>query len=138
MDCKIYPLTKEEKEETLKFVMEHEKRGYIERTESPWASPWFFIKKKTGKLRPTQDYRQVNSWTVCDIYPIPRIKQIIERLQGKTLFTALDIRWGYHNIQIVLEDRWKAAFKMPFGLFQPKVMFFSLTNSPATFQHMMD
>jgi hypothetical protein len=54
------------------------------------------------------------------------------------LFTALDIRWGYHNIQIQGEDQWKAAFKTPFGLFKPKVMFFRLMNSPMTFQRFMN
>ena len=54
------------------------------------------------------------------------------------MFTALDIRWGYHNISIHEEDQWKAAFKMPYGLFKPKVMFFGLSNSPPTFQWFMD
>jgi hypothetical protein len=72
------------------------------------------------------------------VYPIPRIEQILEALHGRTLFTALDIRWGYHNIQIRPEDRWKAAFKTPFGLYQPKVMLFGLQNSPATFQRCMN
>jgi Reverse transcriptase (RNA-dependent DNA polymerase) len=75
---------------------------------------------------------------VWDIYPIPWIEQILEALHGKKLFTALDIWWGYNNIWIREEYQWKAAFKMPEGLFKPQVMFFGLTNSPATFQHMMD
>jgi hypothetical protein len=54
------------------------------------------------------------------------------------LFTALDIRWGYHNIQICDEDQWKAVFKTPYGIFKPKVMFFGLANSPLTFQRFMD
>ena len=54
------------------------------------------------------------------------------------MFTALDIRWGYHNIRIREEDQWKAAFKTPYGLFKPKVMFFGLSNSPPTFQRFMD
>ena len=73
-----------------------------------------------------------------DVYPIPRIEQILEELEGKTLFTALDIRWGYHNIRICEEDQWKVAFKTPYGLFKPKVMFFGLFNSPPTFQQFMD
>jgi Reverse transcriptase (RNA-dependent DNA polymerase) len=72
------------------------------------------------------------------IYPISCIEQILEALYGCTLFMALDIRWGYHNIQICPEDQWKAAFKTPFGLYQPKVMLFSLQNSLATFQCCMD
>src|ERR1700761_1965086 len=68
-----------------------------------------------------------------DTYPLPLINTILEHLQGKELFTKFDIRWGYENICIKKEDQWKAAFKTPLGLFQPKVMFFGLTNSPATF-----
>ena len=75
---------------------------------------------------------------VCDVYPISWIEQILEELEGKTLFTALDIWWRYHNICIRDEDQWKAAFKMPYGLFKPKVMFFGLMNSPPMFQRFMD
>ena len=98
----------------------------------------FFTGKKDGGLRPLQDYRVVNSWMIRDVYPIPRIEQILEGLEGKVLFTALDIRWGYHNIQIRDEDQWKAVFKTPYGIFKPKVMFFGLANSPPTFQRFMD
>ena len=62
-----------------------------------------------------QDYQTVNEWTVRDVFPILCIEQILESLHGHTLFMALDICWGYHNIQIRPEDRWKAAFKTPFG-----------------------
>ena len=79
------------------------------------------------------DYRVLNSWTIKDNYPLPLINTILEHLQGKELFTKFDIRWGYENIRIKKEDQWKAAFKTPLGLFQPRVMFFGLTNSPATF-----
>jgi Reverse transcriptase (RNA-dependent DNA polymerase) len=74
---------------------------------------------------------------VQDVYPIPRIEQILEQLEGKELFMALDICWGYNNIRIKEEDRWKAAFKTQYGLYQPNVMYFGLTNSPTTFQKTM-
>ena len=63
---------------------------------------------------------------------------ILEQLQGRSLFTKFDIRWGYNNIQIKEGDEWKATFKMPKGLFEPWVMFFGLTNSPTTFQCTMN
>jgi RNase H-like domain found in reverse transcriptase/Reverse transcriptase (RNA-dependent DNA polymerase) len=127
-----------EQEATKKFLEENECLGYIEKMDSPWSSPWFFIKKKDGTLRPVQDYHEVNKWTVWDMYPIPRIEQILESLHGKELFTVFDVHMGYNNMLIKKEDQWKAAFKMPYGLYQPRVMFFSLTNSPATFQWTMD
>jgi hypothetical protein len=105
INCKIYPLIKPEQEATKKFIEENEALGFIQKTDSPWSTPWFFIKKKDGSLRPIQDYREVNKWTVHDVYPIPRIEQILEQLEGKELFTALDIRWGYNNIRIKEEDR---------------------------------
>ncbi len=71
-------------------------------------------------------------------YPLPLIKTILEQLQGRSLFTKFDIRWGYNNIRIKEGDEWKAAFKTPKGLFEPQVIFFRLTNSPATFQQTMN
>jgi Reverse transcriptase (RNA-dependent DNA polymerase) len=135
--CKTYPLSKPEMDATKKFLDENQAMGYIEPTNSPYASP-FFIKKKDGTLRLVQDYREINKWTIWDVYLIPQITHILEQLQGKTLFSALDIRWGYNNIQIRPEDRHKAAFQTPYGLYQPNVMYFGLTNSPPTFQKTMD
>jgi len=68
----------------------------------------------------------------------PLIPQVIDRLRGCTLFTKVDVQWGYNNICIKEGDEWKATFLTPEGLFEPTVMFFSLTNSPATFQMMMN
>jgi Reverse transcriptase (RNA-dependent DNA polymerase) len=121
-----------------KFLDENQAMGYIEPTNSPYSSPFFFIKKKDGSLWPVQDYCEINKWTVRNVYPIPQITHILKQLQGKMLFTALDIRWGYNNIQIRPEDRHKAAFQTPYGLYQPNVMYFGLTNSPPTFQKTMD
>jgi hypothetical protein len=117
INCKMYPLMHAEIQATKEFIKENMGLGYIKKTDSPWSSPWFFIKKKDGSLCPVQDYWEVNKWTVRDVYPIPRIEQILEALHGKELFTALDIQWGYNNIQIREEDQWKAVFKMLEGLF---------------------
>ena len=68
----------------------------------------------------------------------PLIPQTIDHLSGCTLFTKFDVRWGYNNVRIKKEDEWKAAFLTPEGLFELTVMFFGLTNSPATFQMMMN
>ena len=104
---------------------------------SPYASGLFYQKKKDRRLWPIMDYCTLNKWTVWDTYPLPLIVNILDHLQGKTLFTKMDIHWGYNNICIKEEDHWKATFKMPFGLYEPTIMYFRLTNSPATFCHTM-
>ena len=102
------------------------------------ASPFFFVKKKDGKLRPVQDYRKLNEMTIKNRYPLPLIKELVDHLKGSKIFTKLDVRWGYNNIQIKEGDEWKAAFQTNRGLFEPMVMFFGLTNSSTTFQLIMD
>jgi len=71
-------------------------------------------------------------------YPLPLISNVLENIGMKKLFTKMDLRWGYNNVRIKEGDEWKAAFTTPEGLFEPTVMFFGLTNSPATFQAMMN
>src|SRR6202040_3968506 len=100
--------------------------------------PFFFVKKKDGKLRPTQDYRKLNEATIKNCYPLPLISELVDRLSGAKVFTKMDVRWGYNNIRIKKGDEWKAAFRTNVGLFEPTVMFFGLTNSPATFQNFMN
>ena len=116
----------------------HIKKGYICPSKSPYASPFFFIKKKDGKLWPVQDYRRVNEWTVRNRYPFPLIPDLINHVKGAALFSKFDICWGYNNIWIKQGDGWKAAFITNKGLFEPWVMFFRLTNLLATFQKMMN
>ena len=66
-------------------------------------------------------------------YPLPLISDVLENIGTKKLFMKMDLRWGYNNVRIKEGDEWKAAFTMPEGSFEPTVMFFGLTNSPATF-----
>ena len=102
------------------------------------ASPFFFVKKKDGALRPVQDYRKLNEMTIKNRYPLPLIQELIDKLKSSKVFSKMDIQWGYNNIQIKEGDEWKAAFRMNKGLFEPTVMFFGLTNSLATFQAFMN
>jgi hypothetical protein len=99
---------------------------------------FFFIKKKDGSLRPVQDYRKLNEMTIKNRYPLPLISKLVNKLRGAKYFMKLDIRWGYNNVRIKEGDEWKAAFRTNRGLYEPLVMFFGLTNSPATFQTMMN
>src|SRR6202045_374969 len=75
---------------------------------------------------------------VKNVYPLPRIDELVDSLNGKTLFTKMDVHWSYNNVHICEGDEWKAAFVSKRGIFEPTVMFFGLTNSLATFQNMMD
>jgi len=138
MNCKVYPLPLGQQENLDRFIEEYLRRGFIRVSNSPYASPFFFVKKKDGQQRPVQDYRQLNKFTVRNTYPLPLIKELVASLVNKQWFTKFDIRWGYNNVRIKEGDQWKAAFKTNRGLFEPTVMFFGLTNSPATFQTMMD
>jgi len=135
---KVYPLSREEREEVRKFVREQLRKGYIQPLKSPQTALVFFVGKKNGKKRMVQDYRYLNEWTIKNNYPLPLISNVLENIGTKKLFTKMDLRWEYNNIRIKEEDEWKAAFTMPEGLFEPTVMFFGLTNSPATFQAMMN
>ena len=136
--CKTYNLTPQEQIELDKFLKENLEKGYIRPSQSPMASPFFFVDKKDGKLRPCQDYRYLNEHTVKNAYPLPLISELLDKLKGARRFTKLDIRSGYNNIRIRDGDQWKAAFKTNRGLFEPTVMFFGMCNSPATFQGLMD
>ena len=136
--AKVYPLNPAEKEACKAFIDEHLKTGRILPSKSPQASPFFFVPKKDGTLRPCQDYRYLNSHTICNRYPLPLIPELIDDMKDSTLFTKFDVRWGYNNIRIHEEDQWKAAFITPFGLYEPTVMFFGFCNAPPTFQAFMN
>jgi len=135
---KVYPLSREEREEVREFVKEQLRKGYIWLSKSPQTAPVFFVGKKNGKKRMVQNYQYLNEWTVKNNYPLPLILDVLENIGTKKVFTKMDLRWGYNNVRIKEGDEWKAAFTTPEGLFEPTVMFFGLTNSPATFQAMMN
>ena len=97
-----------------------------------------FVRKKDGSLRPVQDYRYLNDGTVKNVYPLPLISDLFDKLKEAKYFSKLDVRAGYNNVRIKEGDQWKAAFKTSRGLFEPTVMFFGLCNAPATFQAMMN
>lgn len=136
--AKVYPLAKNEQEELDKFLDKNLKKGYIRVSKLPISSPFFFVKKKDGGLRPVQDYRCLNEMTIKNRYPLPLISELMDRLKGAKYFTKLDVRWGYNNVQIKEGDEYKAAFVTNRGLYEPTVMFFGLTNSPATIQNVMN
>ena len=131
-------MSPEKHNELGKFIKEHLSRGTIRRSTSHNAAPFFFVGKKDGKLRLVQDYRHLNEHTICNVCPLLLIQELLDIIKGAIVFTKLDVRWEYNNIRIKEGDEWKASFVTPLGLFEPTVMFFGLTNSPATFQAMMN
>ena len=135
---KVYPLSREEREEVREFVKEQLRKGHIWPSKSPQTASVFFVGKKDGKKRMVQDYRYLNEWTIKNNYPLPLILDILENIGMKKLFMKMDLRWGYNNVRIKEGDEWKAAFTTLEGSFEPTVMFFGLMNSPATFQAMMN
>ena len=98
----------------------------------------FFVGKKNGKKRMVQDYQHLNKWMMKNNYLIPLISDVLEDIGTKKVFTKIDLRWRYNNMRIKEGDEWKVAFTTPEGSFEPTVMFFGLTNSPAIFQAMMN
>ena len=98
----------------------------------------FFVGKKDGKKRIVQDYRYLNEWTIKNNYSLPLISDIVENIGTKKVFTKINLRWGYNNVQIKEGNKWKMAFTTPEGLFKTMVIFFGLTNSLVTFQTMMN
>ena len=138
-NCKIYPLSRDEQDAENKFIDKNLEKGYIVPSDSPYGFSTFMVPKKDSKeKRYIINYRPLNAVTRKDITPLPNLKQCIENLQGMELFSKFDICWGYNNIHICEGDQWKAAFKTHQGLFEPKVMFFGMSNSPASFQWFMN
>jgi hypothetical protein len=97
---KNYNLTPEEQKELDKFLDENLEKGYILLSQLPQASPFFFVKKKDGRLQSCQDYRYLNDWTIKNAYPLPLISEIMKKLKGAKYFSKFDVRWGYNNVRI--------------------------------------
>lgn len=135
---KVYPMTLDQQRALDEFLEENLRTGRIRPSKSPWGAPFFFVKKKDGSLRPVQDYRKLNAVTKKNKYPLPLISELLDKLKGAKYYTKMDIRWGYNNVRMREGDEEKAAFLTNRGLFEPLVMFFGLSNSPATFQMMMN
>jgi len=135
---KVYPLSPLEQVELDTFLEENLRTRQIRPSKSSIAAPVFFIKKKDGSLCLVQDYRVLNAVTVKNRYPLSLISELVSQLRGARYFTKLDVRWGFNNVHIKPRDEWKAAFRTNRGLFEPLIMFFGMTNSPATFQTMMN
>ena len=114
------------------------KAGQMEPATGPWASRVVIVRKHDGTPRFCIDYRDLNKVTVKDVYPLPRIDDTLDRLQGSCYFSSLDLASGYWQVPVFPKHRYKTAFITHRGLHQFKVMPFGLCNAPATFQRMID
>ncbi len=133
-----YRLSPVETAEVKRQVADFLAKGYIEPSTSPYGAPVLFVDKPDGSLRMVIDYRLLNRITIKNRYPLPRIEDLFDKLAGATVFSSLDLASGYYQIRITEEDRPKTAFCTPIGLFQFRVLCLGLSNSPSTFQSVMN
>ncbi|GBG64900.1 hypothetical protein CBR_g48366 [Chara braunii] len=133
----MYRMSEEELEVLRAQLDDLLDKGWIHPSCSPYGAPVLFVPKKNKDLRLCIDYRKLNAQTVKNVDPLPRIDDLLEWLGGATYFSKLDLKSGYHQIEIQPQDRYKTAFKTRYGHFEWVVMPFGLTNARATFQAAM-
>ena len=113
-------------------------KGFIRSSHSPAGAPVLFAKKKDGSLRLCVDYRALNRITRKNRYPLPLIGTLVDQLRKAKVFTKIDLRAGYNNVQVADGHEWKTAFRTRYGAFKYLVMPFGLTNAPSAFQFFMN
>ncbi|GJV51389.1 putative reverse transcriptase domain-containing protein [Tanacetum coccineum] len=133
-----YRLAPSEMQELSGQLQELQDKGFIRPSHSPWGAPVLFVKKKDGSLRMCIDYRELNKLTVKNRYPLPRIDDLFDQLQGSRFFSKIDLRSGYHQLRVHEDDIPKTAFRTRYGHFEFTVMPFGLTNAPAVFMDLMN
>ncbi|GJY40376.1 putative reverse transcriptase domain-containing protein [Tanacetum coccineum] len=133
-----YRLAPAEMQELSTQLQELSDRGFIRPSSSPWGAPVLFVKKKDGSFRMCIDYRELNKLTVKNRYPLPRIDDLFDQLQGSRVYSKIDLRSGYHQLRVREEDISKTAFRTRYGHYEFQVMPFGLTNAPAVFMDLMN
>ena len=133
-----YRLAPAEMQELSSQLNELLKKGFIRPSFSPWGAPVLFVKKKDGSFRMCIDYRELNKLTIKNRYPLPRIDDLFDQLQGANYFSKIDLRSGYHQLRVLEEDVPKTAFRTRYGHYEFVVMPFGLTNAPVVFMDLMN
>ncbi|GJW45691.1 putative reverse transcriptase domain-containing protein [Tanacetum coccineum] len=113
-------------------------KGFIRPSSLPWGALVLFFKKKYGSFRMCIDYQELNKLTVKNRYPLPRIEDLFDQLQGSSIYSKIDLRSGYHQLRVHKEDIPKMAFRTRYGYYEFQVMLFGLTNAPAVFMDLMN
>ncbi|GKA30123.1 putative reverse transcriptase domain-containing protein, partial [Tanacetum coccineum] len=133
-----YWLAPSEMKELSEQLQELSNNGFIRPSSSPWGAPVLFVKKKDGSFRMCIDYRELNKLTVKNRYPLPRIDDLFDQLQGSSIYSKIDLRSGYHQLRVREQDIPKTAFRTRYGHYEFQVMPFGLTNAPAVFMDLMN
>ncbi|GJQ97807.1 reverse transcriptase domain-containing protein [Tanacetum coccineum] len=133
-----YRLAPSKMQELSGQLQELQDKGFIRPSHSPWGAPVLFVKKKDGSLRMFIDYKELNKWTIKNRYPLSRIDDLFDQLQGSRYFSKIDLRSGYHQLRVHEDDIPKTAFRTRYGHFEFTVMPFGLTNAPAVFMDLMN
>ncbi|GJZ81565.1 reverse transcriptase domain-containing protein [Tanacetum coccineum] len=133
-----YRLAPSELEEFLGQLKELQDKGFIRPNSSPWGAPVLFVKKKDGSFRMCIDYRELNKLTIKNRYPLPKIDDLFDQLQGSQYFSKIDLRSGYHQLRVHEDEIPKTMFITRYGHFEFIVMPFGLTNAPAVFMDLMN
>ena len=133
-----YRLAPAEMQELSSQLSELLDKGFIRPSYSPWGAPVLFVKKKDRSFRMCIDYRELNKLTIKNSYPLPRIDDLFDQLQGASYFSKIDLRSGYHQLKVREEDIPKTAFRTRYGHYEFVVMPFGLTNAPAAFMDLMN
>ncbi|GJS98251.1 putative reverse transcriptase domain-containing protein [Tanacetum coccineum] len=133
-----YQLAPSEMKELLNQLKELSDKGFIRPNSSPWGAPVLFVNKKDGSFRMCIDYQELNKLIVKNRYPLPRIDDLFDQLQGSSVYSKIDLRSGYHQLRVREEDIPKTAFITQYGHYEFQVMPFGLTNAPAVFMDLMN